>query len=724
MNQIGDLPPESDFGWDFNYSAWEANTEVTICKVPWNSSYRDIVRFSNRAALNTYINTAGGETLTIDDAVYLKQGQPIYLDIPFGVANEFNYIRVYNPLQPIVGDKASYFYYFITSVDYETPNTTRFNVQLDVWQTYGYEITFGQTFLERGHLGIAAENAFDDHGRAFLNIPEGLDIGNEYTIAEQYRHSIATSRGVSGFTFDILVMTTVSLGNYDPGTIDNPVLRTSQGDIPENLPSGCEMYWVDGTHFPAFMTDLSDKPWISQGIISITAVPNDIEGRYGALLTDITTPNDMFPSLTNGALKAWHLGSLENPTVTLKTDWRESFLAARIPAKYQILKKLLTFPYCAVEMTTYTGQPLVIKPEAWANPDMQVIENPHLIPGHGRIVFYPDGYNRRESDGSSAVVDGMGTVNDNGEFLDFATSITNLPTFSLVNNSYLSFMASNKNTIAFNHQSADWSQNRALTGIQNSYDQATRNLDLMSQLNNIGIGTAYANTNLANDTLMMRGLQGGANDLIGGVSSGTPKGLLQGGLGFLNAAVSTGIGLNQNNQSLNIATKNMMDTAGANINAGAFMRDTNRNYAEFAARGDNQNAIAGINARVQDAKLNQPTVSGQVGGESFNLARYQWGVDLKIKTLQGSALNAVGNFWLRYGYQMNLWITPPADMKCMTKFTYWKLRETYITASKCPEFFKETIRGIFEKGVTVWSNPADIGAIALEDNAILEGITL
>ena len=44
----------------------------------------------------------------------------------------------------------------------------------------------------------------------------------------------------------------------------------------------------------------------------------------------------------------------------------------------------------------------------------------------------------------------------------------------------------------------------------------------------------------------------------------------------------------------------------------------------------------------------------------------------------------------------------------MNKFTYWQLQATYLTG-QISEEFKNTIRGIFEKGVTVWNNPNDIG---------------
>ena len=54
----------------------------------------------------------------------------------------------------------------------------------------------------------------------------------------------------------------------------------------------------------------------------------------------------------------------------------------------------------------------------------------------------------------------------------------------------------------------------------------------------------------------------------------------------------------------------------------------------------------------------------------------------------------------------------------MTEFTYWKLVECYLEKGDIPESFKGTIRGIFEKGVTVWRSPDRIGRTALKDNRI------
>jgi len=685
--------------------------------VNWNASYRDAVRFTNRAALNTFIDTNAGAAITIEDAVYLKMNQPIDLDVPFAVANKMNYLRVYNPAQPITSpggsDQPTYFYYFITHVENIAPNTTRFNVQLDAWQTFIYEFEFGQCFIERSHNGIAAENAFDDHGRAFLNIPEGIDVGGEYTIAHNWSHNIASARGAENY--DVLIMTTTKLTGEN-GDVNDPSFKTATGSMMENLPSGANIFLVESGNFLTFMQALSDKPWISQGIISITAIPNDAITRYSLL----TSPVEV-EGMPTGTVSEIIIGSAKNPTMSFTDNWRDEALTY-IPAEYRHLKKLLTFPYMALEFTTYAGQPLVIKPESWDNDDAMFVELPHLVPGSAKIVFYPVGYNRRA--GESGEEDGMGIRNDAGEFLDFATSIGDFPSFSLVNNSFASFMASNKNSIAFQHQSAEWSQQRTQVGLQTSFDQAGAGMDLANKLNELGVQTATSNTNLANQTASYSNLQGGVNSLIGGGMSGNPKGAVNGAMGFLNSGISQAITQNQNNQALNISTHQMNAATNASVGNASYMADTNLQYGKFAARGDYQNSVAGITARVQDARLLQPTTAGQVGGNTFNLAKYQWGVDLKLKMMQGAAMRQVASYFMRYGYQMNMWGTVPADFHCMSHFTYWKLRETYVIESQCPEAFKETIRGIFEKGVTVWRNPADIGRTAMTDNMPVEGITL
>ena len=149
----------------------------------------------------------------------------------------------------------------------------------------------------------------------------------------------------------------------------------------------------------------------------------------------------------------------------------------------------------------------------------------------------------------------------------------------------------------------------------------------------------------------------------------------------------------------------------------------NRNLATAVASGDYTNAIAGINAKVQDTALMSPSVSGQMSGDVLLYVTNRYRLWRRFRQIMPAAMRDIGEFWLRYGYYVQRFLRPPSSWQCMEHFTFWKMHELYIRSSSCPEEFKMTIKGIFEKGVTVWNNPDDIGMIDYGDNEPLGGVT-
>ena len=143
--------------------------------------------------------------------------------------------------------------------------------------------------------------------------------------------------------------------------------------------------------------------------------------------------------------------------------------------------------------------------------------------------------------------------------------------------------------------------------------------------------------------------------------------------------------------------------------------------AQFSANGDYENAIAGINAQVQDAQVIPPSVVGQTTGSVTSMVAYSMSIDCRVRLLSRNAMIRVGEFWLRYGYAMNCWVNVK-HLSLMTLFTYWKLAECYLERADMPESFKGTIRGIFEKGVTVWRNPSFIATVNPRKNRIDQNV--
>lgn len=749
-NEIGNIPGVSTFGGGFSYAAWTPNTTVTLCNVPWNADYRDVAYFPSKTAFNSWLDDPArqGPSVILNKLTYARAGAPIRLNLPFERCYQFNYIRVVNGAQPVTGHNGSdsyaesgpqTLYYFITNIEYVAPNTTLIQVQLDVWQSFCHSVQFGNCYIERGHIGIANENQFSNNGRDYLTVPEGLDTGSEYQIAASFEYVVADNSDPDSSSKILVASTTSLVPPY--GTVDDPTLKTASGNSYGNLPNGCDFYYfstlLDWQHFLEYM---QDKPWVTQGIVSVTAVTADFlpaneQDEFGNWRYDVVTPDDSNPTLTfyrirsGSASKTSVIGPIPdhpNPELrdlhdrrVLAFNWRDGLL----PTRYANLKKFLTSPYTVVELTSYSGTPLLLKPECMAGTSITVIQKTWLGLPSPRIAWMPYQYNAKA--GATNVYDPVGAItNDGGEMFDMMTGIFNLPSFTIVNNGGMAYLAANAHGIAYQHANADWSQTRAMMGAGNERANSLRGIETGYNNAQVGVNAMMQGSNLAQETAGYRAIQSGVNSGIQGVAAGGGAGAGMAATGMLNAGASFAIEQNQIQQQSAISQGAAQSLAANNRNLGMQNTDSNYELAAAASQGDYANAIAGINARVQDTRLIQPTTAGQMGGDAFNLAMFKWGVFAKVKQLQPALMAAIGEYWLRYGYAINRFGRLPNDYQVMDRFTYWKLRETYITSSTCPEIFRQTIRGIFEKGVTVWNNPSDIGNIDLAINAPKDGVTL
>lgn len=717
------IPPHNS---DFNYAQWVAGTRVSLVNVPWNNDYRDIT--NKDFDINAYIDSIENAGIVVTDASYAKLSEPIRLDIPFNRAIKYNYLRASNPLQPIEGDEQRDFYYFILAVNYLAPNTTEFVLQLDIWQSFKNSVTFGNCYVERGHVGIANTKNFDNYGRDYLTVPEGVDVGSDMQVIARRNVSIMDIDGYNGlddFSSTVLVASATDLKAY-PGTVAAPELHSAPGGIFNRLPSGASYYVFEGaTNFYLWMDAMKVYPWVTQGILSITMIPKP--ERYGLTAEYEGINAAVAPTGRPRMIKH-----------SLFSNWRASSeILNAIPERYHHLKKFLTSPYMGIELTTFTGTPIGLKPEAWADADCSVIERAALVPPNQRVSISPFKYNAKPGsptdDAHPVVVPGDPNVggDDYGDYLDVATLIANFPTLAIVNNNAVGYMASNAHSLAFQHSQADWSQQRALRGNEVSYDQASGAISAATKQAYNSINADALNTMNSNLVGAQHGALQSGKDLVTGIGLG---GATRGAPGAIAGAAGGGV------NALLSAAQNQISQQGANnafairksaaeqanrINAGqaGFVRDTNKDLGDWAAKGDYESTVAGINAKVQDAKLIQPSTVGQVGGESMNLIHGKFGFSARWKMIDLASITIIGEYWLRYGYAVRRFAKPKANMQVMSKFTYWKLTETYLTGA-LPEQFKQAIRGIFEKGVTVWQSPADIGNIDIANNTPLGGITL
>lgn len=698
-------------GW--NFDAWPADSSVTLVNVPWSNTYRDVVRFEDGGALNRYIDSRVKEEADVLTSLsYIPTNRPIRLHDPENRFYKYNYLRVRNNLIPGSRDTQRDYYYFITDVAFVNGDTTMITVQLDVFQTFIYDVTFGNCYVERGHIAMANSRRFDAFGRTHLTLAEGLETGSDYVNVAEFSKPLVRPGAA---TSDYLVCSIIDLGGNwgEEGSINVPV---APGSTLQGARSGASYYIVQDADLINFLLLMRSYPWIAQGIISITAVPKVT--RYYPSFAYPNANSTSGRSMIKGVPASYH-----NPiSYYLERGDEEKFrdvLRQNLPDRYKKLDKLLTYPYSVVELTTSTGTPLELRPENWPSEHLEVQEMMSFHHPGQKIAVYPKGYNS-----------GGRSTGTRGDDLDRATVVSSLPQVAIANDQASLALANQAHSIAYSRESSDWSQQKSLRGNALSYDQAQAGSALQNNLLNLQQANErqnqQASAQWANDDAFMGTAKSAGMGALGGSVAG-PIGTVVGGVGGLGAGLLGQLNAGmQGNRSAETLANNQRTQSMGNMLSQAndrATRDTNKSLSDWAAKGDYENTIAGINAKIQDTQATPPSVVGQMGGEMFNFVSAQGqNIKARLKRIDDAHVTLIGEYWLRYGYAINRFMRP-TNLHAMSRFTYWKMSETYIGTSPMPETYKQAIRGIFEKGVTVWRNAGDIGMIDTADNTPSGGIS-
>lgn len=706
---------------------WPIGTRVQLTSVPWDSAYRDVVAWESAEARDAWF----AERLTSSWASvqfnYLRPGEPVAVPVPYSSAYRYNYLVVTNPQQPVDDEGPERaFYYFVTRVTYLSPQASLLDVQLDVMTTYADQIELGRAFVERGHIAVANENVRNPGTgevtgmmlNKYLSLPEGLDVGTDYYAVHREFMPLASADD----KFFAVVISTAAL-NQDPGTVSEPKLTVAGGGWAGGLPSGASVYAFESERIGLFMDRMQDKSWVAQCILALYVVPSK--------LVPIVTEGSS-TLFGEGDFPLYGLGNLSGYTETGDVFAVTSDVLGKFSegggADFSMLK-LLCYPYSFVEASTLNGAPVMLKPQGLVG------NNIHwgacgcgLLP-FARAVLFPLQYNAQYQRGGFTF-NGVDLHNQQrtyrvgqGDWLDMGVVVDNFPQFAIVNNNYITYLASSANRRAYNYQSAGWQLDRANAVAANQYSNAVTSqgaaLDNATMLQSAMLENASRSRNQAAVESVVGGLTQVAHGM-NGLTPGTAGAGIAGGVA--SALMGVAGAANQYANAANLAGTQFGMSANT-IGAQREVAGNNLALANMVNEGDYQNRVAGIDATVQDAALTQPSTVGQMGGEGFNYENGLVGVQLTWKTIGGASRAAVVDYFRRYGYAVRRFL-PLGSLRhllCMTKFAYWRVLETTVTAAYANETEREAIRGVFEKGVTLWDAPEDIGATPLDENQPRDG---
>lgn len=699
----------ADYVEDFNTGGnitsdwWPAGSTVKLCRVNWDSSYRDIVIFDTEQERNSWFdNLSDYFSYTIENMSYLKPRQAIKVPIPYSTAYRYNYIVVTNPASPKYAEMR--LFYFISQADYVAPSTTMLTLQLDVIMSYQFSTYIGSGFVERGHVAQAnnsyrsliSNGLYQTAMRRYLDVPEGLDVGSDYVTVDTECVSISDDG------YYIIIMSTADL-TADPGTINNPNLVTAAGGNVSEIPSSCEVYAMDATNWISWLNAMKNYPWVTQCIIAAYSFPK----RFVAQTSQVTIGGQTAYRVSR-VVSQTNRSASDDPVIA-DVDGVFSRLQSKIDSTVKH-DKFCIFPYSFIEISANTGTSVLLKPQYFTSDAIDLRAITCALYPFARVGVIPWNYGGKNANTYSVVWSDLNnqphtSVLPMNEALSNALWLSDFPMFSIVNNSYVAYMASTAHSRAYSYEAAGWQLARTNLATNLSYEQAQgamateqMNRNIQNDMTRLGMGVSFGT-----------GMVGAAGSLISGNFGGAAA---QAAGTLLNAGMSQAQYAASNQQFQNSMAQQQ------------YVAGSNYQLARQAMNGDYEMAIKSINSTVQDAALRPPSMAGQSGGDVLAQANGLYNITINFKMITRAAQERIADFWSRYGYQVNEFMPgafrPLRDLKVMSRFSYWKMRECYLQNSYANNDEIMAIKGILERGTTVWNSPNYIGSTMLEINTVDE----
>ena len=230
--------------------------------VPINNTYNDTLYFQSDTAQYGIFNSYARYTLTAQSYARVD-GQTGILRVNLTPEQLFgcNYLMFQNTS---FGTK--WFYAFITKVEYRSNETSFVSFELDEMQTWYFDYTVNECFIEREHS--LTDNPGDNL------VPENVETG-EYMVTP-LKNMLVDNLGVQR-SFCIVVMATFNYNSADPADPTN--FKDFTGTAYNGIYSGVRLFkftsisGVNGVN--AFLTACADAKKLS-GIIGMFMMYNDL----------------------------------------------------------------------------------------------------------------------------------------------------------------------------------------------------------------------------------------------------------------------------------------------------------------------------------------------------------------------------------------------------------------------------------------------------------------
>lgn len=248
--------------------------------------------------------------------------------------------------------------------------------------------------------------------------------------------------------------------------------------------------------------------------------------------------------------------------------------------------------------------------------------------------------------------------------------------------------------------------NSAVTDLQTRYNSSTQQSSTLTNLNNASYATSENTSVMQHNVSAASSNTARSNSCDAANTSNTVSNIKTNAANTRNAQVTNA------GNTYSTSTANNERTAN-NLSSNAEW--TNR-AALYAAQDVLRNTQNQARATFNDSRNMKPVQLCPSSGDPAPDYMRTRGLQVKVRTQNDAAIRAAGDEFTRFGYNLNQ-IWEVKSLCLMKHFTYWKAADVWVyDLNETSDLAQNSISSIFKQGVTVWSDPDEIGRVNPYDN--------
>ena len=647
----------------------EPTSELTLLKgVPLNPDYANTTHYDSPSAQYSDIVNSKYSPIALKNYTYLRTNAgTIRIEAKYEDVYNYNYLVFRNK-----NFENKYWYAFITGASYISNEVTDIYFQIDVMQSYMFDYTIQQSYVERQH---ASSDVWYENTQ-----PENVDGGSGYY------HVAVSGQHTMGWSYTI-VATSGPNGE-----------AISQPQVLNNVPVGAMVITYNQKDVNNFLSRI--QQYVNNGyednIVSLYMGPVNISQSK----SEKFTLGDNFDGYTprNKKLYQYPYTVLEvTNNLGVTQEFRPEYFTTKDANSFTWSSKIIGENYPSAILVTFPTN----YGDSFENYDYLLSYSVYPT-----IAYSGDSFKAWWAQNKNSYVASLNAINAN---YDTAISASNL---NLTAAKYSAYNAYSQ-TIS--------SANNAVTQAENSYNTATQNAQSAYDLSTQNLSTNIQQdvSNAGNSILTWFRSTGGGNDPSGHLTAKRNEQTMQSSAAALNNTLNTTTvqaqtTLKAANLSAQTALQNAQSGAKvATLNAVNAYNTAVKNATlsqeaeQLSALTTKNNAIASLNGKKQDMMHQPNSLKGQASCDGINIHPdlLYVGFSFYYKTISKEYAERIDKYFDLYGYAQNKLYKPT-----ILNRKYWSYLKTVgcnVTGNLSKSDLN-VIASIYDNGVTTWNSLSNI----------------